>query len=178
MIHIFTALKPEAQAFVDKYKLKKEKIDNYTIYSNDTIILIITGVGIQKMQMGCEFIIQKYKSHQDDLFLNIGICGARENYPIGSLIEIGKLHYKNLNLIVDERFKNTLTCLDTEAIDDTYELVDMESYGFYKATYDKYSNIYIFKVVSDHFKPETVTKEKTKSLIFNTIELINEKIQQ
>ena len=34
-------------------------------------------------------------------------------------------------------------------------------------------NMYILKVVSDHFKPETITKDKTKALIFNAIDDIN-----
>ena len=176
MRYIFTALKPEAQAFVDKYKLKKEKFNNYTIYLNDTIILIITGIGIQNMKKACEFIIQKYKPHQDDLFLNIGICASRENNSIGTLVGIGRLHYKNLNFLVNNHFKNSLTCLEFEARDNTYPLVDMESYGFYDSIYNKYNNIYIFKVVSDHFEPENVTKEHTKSLIFNAIDNVFKKI--
>ena len=176
MLYIFTALKPEAQAFVDKFKLKKEKIENYTIYSNSSIFLIITGIGIENMKKASEFIMQKFKLNQDDSFLNIGICASREKNSIGTLLEIGKLNYKNLNLLVDERFNNTLTCIDYEATDDSYELVDMESYGFYESFYDKYKNIYILKVVSDHFEPKTVTKENTKALIFNTIDDVLKKI--
>jgi len=170
MIHIFTALKPEAQAFVDKYRLNKQKIDNYTTYSNEKMILIITGVGVANTKKACEFAIQKYKPTQNDIFINIGICGSKKDNPIGTLLKIGKLSYKTDDFLVDENSQNRLTCIDYEATKETYDLVDMESYGFYDALYEKYNNLHIFKVVSDHFEPKTVTKEKTKSLIFNTIE--------
>ena len=45
----------------------------------------------------------------------------------------------------------------------------MESNGFLKAAQDV-ENKYIFKVVSDHFVPHEVTKEKTKSIIFTVID--------
>ena len=68
-----------------------------------------------------------------------------------------------------------LNCLDKEAFDNTYDVVDMESFGFYDAVIHSpaIKIFHILKVVSDHFEPEQVTKEKTKSLIFNQIDAIN-----
>ena len=69
----------------------------------------------------------------------------------------------------------TITCLDQEASTNSHEIVDMESYGFYNAVIHSpaIKNRYIIKVVSDHFEPHKVTKDKTKSLIFNVIDDIN-----
>ena len=53
----------------------------------------------------------------------------------------------------------------------------MESYGFYQAIKGM-KNAYIFKVVSDHFEPKTVTKERTKNLIFNNIDEIMKRVKQ
>jgi hypothetical protein len=53
----------------------------------------------------------------------------------------------------------------------------MESAGFIKATKD-IKNSYIFKIVSDYFEPEKVTKDKAKQLIFNKIDEIMKEIGQ
>jgi len=56
----------------------------------------------------------------------------------------------------------------------------MESYGFYDAVVHNpaIKRFHIFKVVSDHCEPKKVTKEKTKSLLFNVIDAINESINK
>jgi hypothetical protein len=57
----------------------------------------------------------------------------------------------------------------------SYELADMESYGFYDAVIHNpaIKSFHIFKVVSDHFEPQKVSKKQTKSLLFNLIDDIN-----
>ena len=75
----------------------------------------------------------------------------------------------NKTVIINDNEKNLINCLDNEATNDTFDIVDMESFGFYQAT-KGVKNVRIFKVVSDNFRPELVTKQKTKTLIFNTIE--------
>ncbi len=149
MIYILVALKSEAQAFVDKYKLPKTR-------HNGKIAIIVSGIGSQNMLKATKNIV--CKMNEDDSIVNIGICGADEKFKIGQLID---------------GLRGNLTCVDSE-IDKMgrYELVDMESKGFLEAT-QNIQNRYIFKVVSDHFEPQKVTKEKTKSLIFNAIDDIN-----
>lgn len=175
MIYIFTALKPEAQAFVDKYRLKKEKSDNYTLYKNSKIVLIISGLGVKMTKKAAKFIINNYKVSVDDILINIGICASKADNEIGKLLSIGKINYNNEIFTLNKNIKNTITCLDYEADNDTYELVDMESYGFYEILHN-YDNLYIFKIVSDHFEPKTITKEKTKKLIFNVLDEVFTKV--
>ena len=97
----------------------------------------------------------------DDIYLNIGICGANTAYKIGELLEIGNLTYNEKNIKLNTRSEKTLTCLDKEISSDEYEIVDMESYGFYEAVIHSpaIKNFHILKVVSDHFEPSKVTKE-------------------
>lgn len=175
MRYIFTALKPEAQALVDKYKLQKIKINNYTLFINTNMIVIITGLGVLNSIKACNFIVDNYTIEKNDSFINIGICGAKKNHAIGGLLEIGVINYNSESFIINKNIKQTITCLENEATDDLYELVDMESYGFYKIL-NHYQNIFMFKVVSDHFEPETITKEKTKKLIFNNLDEILKKV--
>ncbi len=153
MIYIVTALKPEAQAFVDKYKLPKSK-------KNSEISLFISGIGSQNMLQTTKDIIKLMS--EDDIIVNVGICGASKKYKIGQLID---------------GLKENLTCVDYEVSqNDCYELADMESSGFLEAS-KTVKNRFMFKVVSDHFEPHKVTKEATKSLIFKAIEEIIKKVQ-
>ena len=152
MLYIICALKSEAQAFVDKYKLPKNK-------QNSQLKLIVSGMGRDNMFSATQELVKEM--NDNDTIINVGICGGDKKFSIGELIDARE---------------NNLTCVDVEISQDSkYELVDMESDGFIRATKDV-KNKYIFKVVSDHFEPHKVTKEKTKSLIFNVIDDINNRI--
>lgn len=170
MIYIVTALKPEAQAFVDFYKLKKSKLGNYTAFRDENIILIISGLGVVNARLATQTLVNHFDITDDDIYLNIGICGASPVYEIGKLLEIGSIIYEDQTYKIKDG-KNEIVCVDSEVKENIYDIVDMESYGFYDAVIHNpaIKNFYIFKVVSDHFEPHTVTKDKTKSLIFNVI---------
>ena len=146
MIYIIVALKAEAQAFVDKYKLKN--------YTNGDMVVVISGIGADAMFRATTKVLQNFT--KNDVILNVGICGASKKYKIGELI--------------DARQHN-ITCVDSEVRDAKYDIVDMESLGFEKAT-KGIKNSFIFKVVSDHFEPHKVTKDKAKQLIFHKIDEI------
>jgi len=174
MIYIVTALKPEAQAFVDYFKLKKSKLDTYTLFSNETIRLIIAGMGVANARVATQTLINHFDITDDDIFANIGICGASKEYAIGELILCGALSYHGMFY----RFSTKgamIYCVDKEIENSTYPLVDMESYGFYDSVIHNpaIKKFSIIKVVSDHFEPKKVTKELTKSLLFNQINAIN-----
>ena len=178
MIYIVTALKPEAQAFVDHYKLKKSKLNNFTIFSNQTITLIISGIGVEKARLATQTLINNFDITDEDTYLNVGICAAAHDYAIGDLIECGGVVYEELEYIFNSE-KPLIHCAKDEANSAIYPLIDMESYGFYDAIVHNpaIKKFHIFKVVSDHFEPEKVTKEQTKSLLFNVIDAINETIK-
>ena len=176
MIYIVTALKPEAQAYVDFYKLKKNRLGSYATFTDENITLIISGLGVTNARLATQTLINHFDITDDDIYVNIGICGASSAYEIGQLLEIGSIVYKDISYIFKE--KKEIVCLNHEADDNTYPIVDMDSYGFYDAVIHSpaIKNFYIFKVVSDHFEPQKVTKDKTKSLIFNVINDINSSI--
>lgn len=153
MTYVVVALKSEAQAFVDRFKLPKTRQDN-------DIAIFVSGIGVQKMFEITKKIVKKMT--KEDKILNVGICGANHDFQIGELID---------------GFKQKLTCVDTEiSKDDGYSVVDMESSGFIEAT-KMIKNRYMFKIVSDYFQPHTITKEKTKQLVFNQIDEIMKRIE-
>jgi nucleoside phosphorylase len=151
MIYILVALKAEAQAFVDKFKLDK------TMQNND-ICVIISGIGSENMLKAASTVVAKMDA--DDTIVNVGICGASKKHYISQLLDARDVD---------------ITCVDYEVSQDKFEVVDMESAGFLKAC-ENVKNTYMFKIVSDHFKPETITKDMAKKLIFDKIDMIMEKV--
>jgi len=178
LLYIITALKSEAQAFVDKYKLQKSSLKEFTLFQNDKISLIVSGIGVDASREATQALINSFDISDDDIYLNIGICGAATQYKIGELLSIGSIIYQEINY----SFKGSplsITCVNRAIDSDEYEIVDMESFGFYDAVIHSpaIKNMFILKVVSDHFQPQSVTKEKTKMLIFNQIDAINKLIK-
>ncbi|MCK9455289.1 MAG: hypothetical protein WCY51_03465 [Sulfurimonas sp.] len=176
MLYIVTALKPEIQAFIDKYKLLKGKCDKFTLFSSRELRVILSGVGINNAKEATDALIKNFKPSKDDIFINIGICGASRKYKIGELIKVGRVIYRDKEHIVGNNPLCTLTCKDSEASKSLDEIVDMESYGFCEAT-TYIENRYIYKVVSDHFEPNIVTKDGTKKLIFDVIEHVIKEVK-
>ncbi|MFA6192790.1 MAG: hypothetical protein WC665_10605 [Sulfurimonas sp.] len=175
MLYIITALKPEAQAFIDRYRLQKSKLGDFNIFTNKETTLIVSGLGIKNATLATQTLIDHFDITDDDMYINVGICGASKEYKIGELLQIGAINYKNQTYTANQKIQTTIECLDEEAKDKKYEIVDMESFGFYDAVIHSpaIKNYSIFKVVSDHFEPHKVTKDGTKSLIFNVIDAIN-----
>lgn len=178
MIYIVIALKPEAQAFIDRYKLPKKRLNSYAFFSNEKIKVIISGLGVYNSMMATQTLIDNFDIKDEDIFINVGICGADRSYKIGELVEIGSIVYDNKKYIIDKSITTILNCQDTGAKSSENSLVDMESFGFYDAVIHSpaINKFHVFKVVSDYFEPEKVTKEKTKSLIFSIIDDILKKV--
>jgi len=173
--YFLIALKSEAQAFVDKFKLKKSKLDSFALFQHESFVLIISGIGVENATLATQTLLKNFYITKQDIFVNIGICGASKKFSIGDFIEISAIYYQGEIFRVNENNGYLITCVNEAEFQERYEIVDMESYGFYQALVNK--NIYIFKVVSDHFEPHTITKEKTKQLLFHSIEKILQRTQ-
>lgn len=174
MVYIVTALKSEAQAFVDRYKLQKSQLGKFTLFSNNSMMLIVSHIGVDNTRNATQALINQFDITDDDIYLNVGICGANSRYEIGSLLEVGNIMYEDMSYIFKEK-KLCIVCVDEAMDKNCHNIVDMESYGFYDAVIHNpaIKNFHVLKVVSDHFEPEKVTKDMTKKLIFNQIDVIN-----
>ena len=173
MIYIVTALKPEAQAFVDYYKLKKTKLQSYTLFYNESIKLIISGMGVANTRSATQTLINHYDITDDDIYANIGICGTPSCYTIGELVQFGSILYHEINYTFEQSL-TTIHCVDREQSIPQELPVDMESFGFYDAVIHNpaIQNFFVIKIVSDHFQPDSVTKESTKTLLFQQMQAI------
>lgn len=78
MIYIFSAFYAEAKNIIDHYGLKKEKspeMVRFDVFTNDSIRLVITGVGEINAAAAVSNIGGAYGISPDDEILNVG-CGA------------------------------------------------------------------------------------------------------
>ncbi|DAB29208.1 MAG TPA: hypothetical protein CFH84_10840 [Sulfurimonas sp. UBA12504] len=178
MIYFVIALKSEAQAFVDKYKLSKENAHGFLLFKSANMRLIVSGMGVQNARFATQTLINLYDISDEDIFVNVGICGAEKSYAIGECLTINAIEYENhLHRLTHTQGK-TISCVDTPILDGYYELVDMESFGFFDAVMHSpaIKNIYIFKVVSNHFEPQKVSRDGAKNLIFKAIGFIEEQL--
>ena len=78
MIYIFSAFYAEAKNIIDHYGLKKEKSPEtvrFDVFANDSIRLVITGVGEINAAAAVSNIGGAYGISPDDEMLNVG-CGA------------------------------------------------------------------------------------------------------
>ena len=78
MIYIFSAFYAEAKNIIDHYGLKKEKSPEtvrFDVFANDSIRLVITGVGEINAAAAVSNIGGAYGILPDDEILNVG-CGA------------------------------------------------------------------------------------------------------
>jgi len=165
MTLIHTALLCEAQAVIEKYKLKLVQ-KNPRIYTNEKIALLVGGIGKKNTLKNLEYVFKNYKISKA---LNIGIAGCSDtNIPIGSLFCTNH-HLLDIDFL-------PLKTVDTPKIDqDKYRpstLYDMEGSYFLSISRNflNEKDIFIFKVVSDHLDDTIPPKDFVKKLIKNRIE--------
>ena len=95
MIYIFSAFYAEAKNIIDHYGLKKEKspeMVRFDVFANESIRLVITGVGEINAAAAVSNIGGAYGISPDDEILNVG-CGAgfSSDISLGSIFLGNKL---------------------------------------------------------------------------------------
>ncbi len=160
MVYILTATKTEAQALVEHFKLSKK--DN--CFGNEKIEVYISGVGLENAYHLAKKLQDRVSL--EDTVINIGIAAASKQYAIGEIVTIKKVCFEDEELIISKEGEKLLTCKTPQK---RYQetIVDMEGFGFTKV-FAKY-NFKIYKVISDHFEPEKITKDGVKKLLKNAL---------
>ena len=159
MILIYTALLCEAQTFIEQLKLKKIN-SNPKIYTNDSYIVLIGGIGKENTLNSLDYIYKNYKIKKA---INIGIAGISNiSIEIGTLFccthqdnDIRWLPLKTVD-IVQEKDNVEDNCL-----------YDMEGKYFYDISLNVLNkkDIYIYKIVSDHLCRDILSKDFIKKLV-------------
>lgn len=158
-VFIFTALDCEAKPLINFFELKKDKTQYpFQVYSNDLIVLSVSGVGKVAMAGAVAYIMALFSNSIMPVLLNVGIAGHAIG-PIGSLyaatkivdVETGKRFYPQLInadwLITSEIKTMAAPCLEYKE----NCLYDMEASAFYEmgVRFTNSELTHSLKIVSD-----------------------------
>ncbi|CDF58416.1 Spore photoproduct(EC:) [Thermobrachium celere] len=178
MLYISTALYIEAQEFIKKLNLKRDNsITKFEVFKNEDVLLIITGVGKVKSAVAVSYLLSKYDIKENDLFINIGVCGCRDrNVQFGEIFICNKIldndtkytYYPDMLLAHPfkeasiETFSRKVAEEEVEA-----ELVDMESSALYQAAslFFQPHQIIFLKIVSDYLNPDIIDNKHIINII-------------
>lgn len=162
-ILIHTTSVAEATPIIDFFSLKKlETSFENAIYSNDDILLIISGVSKDLIIKSLDYIFKNY-SISKAFDLSIASCSD------GS-IALGTLFCTN-RFIGGLNFANVTTVEKPLETDENLEtlLVDKQAMFFSLICKENIKDFYILKIVSDYFDETELTNEKIFELINNSI---------
>ncbi len=166
MIFYSIALFSEAKPIIEKYSLEKRG----DFFESDNIKLIVSGMGAINSAVATTYLLTKFDAKKNDKIFNIGIAGANFSCKKGDSFLVSKvIDYNSRSILTLPHQGKKLTCTPkpTTKIDIKNTLVDMESYGFLKASkkFIKDENIFIQKVVSDFLDATIPSKEEVYKLI-------------
>ncbi len=184
MIYIFCAFETEARALIDKHRLSKRKSGLYTLFTNEEILIFISGMGQENANNAAMHLILNFPAKKDDIFINLGVCAAQSSYRVGNILQIEKL--------VDEKESHRLKCVSSPVQKVSCfsaklpqdrpvneDIAEMEAMSIYNtiSQYFAAEHISFLKVVSDNFNPVKLEKQFIISLIQKNIPLIDEHIK-
>lgn len=189
MIFMCTAMYCEAEPFIKQLNLKKDfESHKFEIFKNDEITLIITGIGKIKAAVAVTYLFSKYNTKNSDLFINIGVCGAKnEDMAIGTVFLCNKIIENDTKktfyteMIFRHSFEEASieTCslvINNEETKLDGSLIDMEASAIYEAAlvFLKTHQIFFIKVASDNLKSDRFSNDSISKLIESkSFEIIN-----
>ncbi|BAK74390.1 MAG: hypothetical protein RBQ84_10840 [Arcobacter sp.] len=153
----------EAKPIIDFFNLQKlENSNKNEIYSNNDILLIISGVSKDLIVKSLDYIFKNY-SISKAFDLSIASC-SDGSIALGTLFctnrFIGGLNFANVTTVEQS--------LETDENLDTL-LVDKQALFFSQICKENIKDFYILKIVSDYFDEVEPTNEKIFELINNSI---------
>ncbi|MFT4553787.1 MAG: adenosylhomocysteine nucleosidase, partial [Chlamydiales bacterium] len=185
MINFVTALNCEAQPLINLYRLKasSEKAP-FRIYSNETMRLIISGIGKVSASAATSYLYAISDPSQHHVWINIGVAGHRY-LPTGEGILAHKVTDAGTRKSCYPTYIFKPPC-DTSCLE-TYDkpvdcyppeaTVDMEASGFYETAcrFSTTEFIHCFKVISDNEQSplQNLDKHLAEALIKGKIDTIN-----
>ena len=190
MIYVAAALTAEAKPLITYFKLKRDnEIKKYQVFKNEEIILIITGSGMMQGAIGTTYLLSSLNIREEDIFVNLGICGAvKEIFQVGDIVLCNKItnngNGKSFypDMLFRHKFKEGTLESFFYVVDKSMEseikgeLVDMEGAGIYEAASLFFSQhqINIIKIVSDYLDTTGITAEKVTHIVESGILSIDE----
>ncbi|RUM67087.1 MAG: hypothetical protein DSZ06_02010 [Sulfurospirillum sp.] len=176
MIYVVVALMAEASFLIDKFSLKKSVSKPFAIYKNYDILMIVSGVGTINSAIATSFLLSNHPAPKK--IINFGIAGSNSHIKVGEIKRVKKIVDLCSNRVYHLHCGEASISTVPKEIDNPNkiktDLVDMESSGFYlsaKKFIDE-NKIEIYKIVSDHFEPDSLDRKKIETLIKTNINKI------
>lgn len=187
-INFIVALPPEAKPINQHLGLVRDNYDQYPLYRNGHISLVISGYGIQNAAAATAWLHQINELRADDIWINLGIAG-HHSHAVGEAF----LAHSIEDVVTGDSWAietGTKLTHPTETVytvakpDTSYGLdglVEMEATGFYRAalkctTPDR---IYCLKIVSDNSNNSTdnINGKMVSQLIREHLDMLDELIK-
>jgi len=185
MVYFICAFEAEARALIEHYKLQKDQNQPYPLFSNEEMIILISGMGQENAKKAVDYLLLQYIPTRDDILINLGICAAQEKFPIGSLLKVQSLRNESesFELEIFDSALEKVSCFSSKQVltrTQKTDIAEMEAITVYKvaSAFFAPSKIIFFKVVSDHFKPFKIKKQFIIDLIRGHIKEIDEHIKK
>ena len=161
---IHTAMLCEALPIIQYFKLKEQQNKPFKLYSGNSILLAVSGIGRQAAGRVIKSCLQ---NHSVERAINIGIAGCNNpQISIGAVYSVygGPEHLPAMPLITVDQPVDYLPQHQST-------LVDMEGSEFVKTLCGviKNQDIHVIKVVSDHLKTAIPEKQFVSKLIAESI---------
>lgn len=162
-ILIHTTSKVEAKPIIEFFNLKELNDSRKNIYSNEDILLIVSGISKDEILESLNYIFKNYDISKA-FDLSIASCSD-------GTIALGTLFCTN-RFIFGLNFANITTVEENLETDENLEtlLVDKQASFFKDSCKEKIKDFYILKIVSDYFDEEKPSNEEIFELINNSIE--------
>lgn len=161
-ILIHTTSITEAQPIINFFNLEKLENPQNNIYSNNEILLIVSGISKEKILDSLNYIFNNYDISKA-FDLSIASCSD------GS-IALGTLFCTN-RFINGVNFANITTVEEPLETDEELEtlLVDKQASFFKDTCKENIKDFYILKIVSDYFDEKLPLEEEIFKLINDSI---------
>jgi hypothetical protein len=149
---IVSAFYKEVSFLIKHYNLKKENAP-FELFKNDELIVIISGTTKINSAIATTYALTKYPVK---FAINFGLAGGKiHKRDVGDIFLINKIDrclYPDI-LIKHPFQESAITCSEHVVTSGEFDLVDMESEGFFKSAtkFLPLENIFLIKVVSDNF---------------------------
>ncbi|NOZ51579.1 MAG: hypothetical protein GXP08_00320 [Gammaproteobacteria bacterium] len=177
MLNFVVALSVEAKPIIQHFRLRKIPGNHgFTIFSNETIELIVSGVGTVAAAAATGYLAARQRNEGAAAWLNIGIAGSLSR-DVGDAVLAhrvidatdGRRYYPSLIINPMCETASIITVPKPATIYSGDRVYDMEAAGFYAAATRFNSNelIHCLKVISDnqHNSVDNVNATQVHALI-------------
>ena len=184
-LNLVVALSAEAKAINRILDLQRVMSDSgFSLYTRDDVSLIVTGPGMEAVQMGVGYLQQRNKTARPD-WLNIGIAGHAD-LPLGQAVTASRVigptpgYCRDLHPLALPRCLSMPICTVPQPETDYPKpwAYDMEAAGFVAAALETspLSRIQVLKIISDNRRhpSRSINAKMVKALLMQHAELIRQ----